>query len=292
MSRNLGDFIVGGTVDFKFNTVNADGSPAALTSGAVSVYKDNGTTESTSGVTLTSTFDSRTGMHHVRITLSSDGTFYSAGSRFSVVLTTGSVGSTSVIGSVLAEFSIAMQTPPMLFAAGPIPLLGILESGTAQSATATTLRMRAGSVLENDVAIGATVHVVSATTGAGQSAVVTDLDSATDTLSLRAWSGGITPTGTITYVVYATAPVEWAGDELIDDIADAVGTRQIPDSYAAAGAQPTMDQALLLSHQATRDLRQKPGSPNTLQVMKPDGSTPSGVELVLDSFSAPTTRSG
>ena len=42
---------------------------------ALSVYK-NSTTESTSGITLAVDYDSRTGMHHVVIDTSSDGTFY------------------------------------------------------------------------------------------------------------------------------------------------------------------------------------------------------------------------
>lgn len=105
-----GDFNPGDVFDFKFATVDGTGAPTALTSGAISVYKDNGTTESTAGVTLTSPFDARTGMHHVRITTVTDGTFYSAGSEFQVVITTGTVSGVSVVGYVLAAFSIQKRS--------------------------------------------------------------------------------------------------------------------------------------------------------------------------------------
>lgn len=104
--QDLGDLNPGDTIDLKFATADSTGAPTALSSGAISVYKDNSTTESTSGVTLTASFDSRTGMNHVRITTASDGTFYSAGSNFQIVLTAGTVNSVSVIGYVVGAFSL------------------------------------------------------------------------------------------------------------------------------------------------------------------------------------------
>lgn len=103
----LGDFAAGDTVDFKFTTRTITGAPTTLSgTPAVSVYKSNGDTESTAGVTLTANFDSRTGLNHVRITTSSDGTFYANGSDFQVVITTGTVGGTSVVGEVVGHFSL------------------------------------------------------------------------------------------------------------------------------------------------------------------------------------------
>jgi hypothetical protein len=106
----LGDITAGSIIDLKFVTANKTGAPTALTSGAISVYKDNSTTESTTGVTLTASFDSRTGMNHVRVDTSADGTFYAAGSNFQVVLTAGTVDSVSVNGYVVASFSIAHRS--------------------------------------------------------------------------------------------------------------------------------------------------------------------------------------
>jgi hypothetical protein len=103
---NLGDRAVGTTLAFDFNTHQADGTPITLAgTPAISVYK-NSTTESTTGVTLTVDYDARTGMHHVVLDTSADGTFYATGNDFSVVVTTGTVNSISVVGTVVARFSL------------------------------------------------------------------------------------------------------------------------------------------------------------------------------------------
>lgn len=103
----LGDFVTGVTIDTKFCTVQSTGAPATLSgTPAISIYKDNSTTQSTSGVTLSADFDAVTGLNNLRIDTSADGTFYSAGSNFQAVITTGTVNSVSVVGYVVAEFSL------------------------------------------------------------------------------------------------------------------------------------------------------------------------------------------
>lgn len=103
----LGDFAKGDTIDLYFTTVNASGVPTTLSgTPAASVYKNNSTTQSTSGVTLTTDFDGVTGLNQVRITTNSDGTFYDVDGSFSVVLTTGTVGGSSVVGYVVGSFSL------------------------------------------------------------------------------------------------------------------------------------------------------------------------------------------
>ena len=187
----LGDFHAGVTIETDFTTVDSTGLPTALAGGTISVYKDQSTTESTSGVTLTASFDARTGMNHVTITCSSDTTFYVRGSRYRITMTAGTVSSVSMIGYVVGEFSIGC-TP------------GVICSGTAQSATSTTLVLQATETL-GDGDIGWTLEVTSASTGAKQRALVTGYVASSKTATL-AWSGGVTPTGTITYTGYASAP--------------------------------------------------------------------------------------
>lgn len=104
----LGDINTSDIIDTKFTTVAAStGAPTTLSgTPAISVYKDNSTTQSTSGVTLSVDFDSVTGLNNVRIDTSSDGSFYAAGSNFQIVITTGTVGGTSAVGYVVGEFSI------------------------------------------------------------------------------------------------------------------------------------------------------------------------------------------
>lgn len=108
MSHYMGDFTPSSVVYVGFNTSKADGTPITLAgTPAVSVYKNGSTAESTSGVTLTVDFDSRTGSHLVAVDTSSDGTFYAAGSDFRVEITAGTVDSISVVGALVGSFSIA-----------------------------------------------------------------------------------------------------------------------------------------------------------------------------------------
>lgn len=105
----LGDFVAGSMIDFKFTTVQpSTGAPFDLAgTPALSVYKDNSTTQSTTGITLTAPFDTVTGLNHCRIDTSADGTFYSADSHFDVVITTGTVDSVSAVGFVVGRFTLA-----------------------------------------------------------------------------------------------------------------------------------------------------------------------------------------
>lgn len=117
--KNLGDFTASKTVRCFFNTRGTTGAPITLAgTPAISVYKDGGTTESTAGVTLTTDFDSRTGLHLVAVDTSADGTFYSAGSDFNIVITTGTVDSISVVGVAVGVFSIANRSALMPTTAG------------------------------------------------------------------------------------------------------------------------------------------------------------------------------
>ncbi len=108
-----GDYNPGDIVYFKFYQWNSSGSqpaPATITSPAISVYKDDNTTESTSGVTLTAAFDSRTGLYQVKIDTNSDSSFYAAGHDFDVVITAGTVGG-SVVSTIVGSFSLQHRSP-------------------------------------------------------------------------------------------------------------------------------------------------------------------------------------
>ncbi len=107
----LGDFKEDGDIFFKFTTrAFATGIPGTLTSGALSVYKDEGgaATEKTTSETyfdIDLDHDSITGFNNVRIDLSGDA-FFATGADYSIVITTGTVDSVSVVGEVIANFSI------------------------------------------------------------------------------------------------------------------------------------------------------------------------------------------
>lgn len=105
----LGDIRASQVLYFHFTTRQfSTGAPITASSLAVSVYKDDSITESTSGITTTFTtgFDSRAGLVSVKIDTSSDGTFYAGGHDFSVVVTGGTADSVSIVGEVVGYFSI------------------------------------------------------------------------------------------------------------------------------------------------------------------------------------------
>jgi hypothetical protein len=109
MSKYLGDFNATDVIDFKFTTFRpSTGAPFTLAgTPVVSVYKDNDTTQSTTGVVLTVDFDTVTGLNHVRVTTTD--AFYANGSEFECVITAGTVDSVSVVGSCIGRFTLRSQ---------------------------------------------------------------------------------------------------------------------------------------------------------------------------------------
>jgi hypothetical protein len=105
MGLYLGDFKEDSTLYFCWDTNDKNGaSITRATNGAIKVYKDDNTSESTSGVTDTEDYDGLTGVHNCKIDLSTDA-FYAKGHDYSVVL----VGATidgETVNAVLATFSI------------------------------------------------------------------------------------------------------------------------------------------------------------------------------------------
>lgn len=108
----VGDFRLGDTFDVKFCTVTTTGAPTALSSGTVVAYPGNSTTEVTAGITLSADFDGRTGLNNVRVVATS-GNGYATATNYQLVLSVGTVGGTSVVGYVVAEFSIENRSAVM-----------------------------------------------------------------------------------------------------------------------------------------------------------------------------------
>jgi hypothetical protein len=100
----LGDFLDNQTVHFMWSSNGANGaSITRATNGTVSVYKDNGTTQTTTGVTDTEDFDALTGIHVC--TIATTDAFYATGSNYTVVLSAATIDGLTV-NAVLAHFSI------------------------------------------------------------------------------------------------------------------------------------------------------------------------------------------
>lgn len=88
--------------------------------------------------------------------------------------------------------------------AGAVSPLGIARQGTAQSATSTTLVLDSSASFADDTAIGMTLVACGSTQGYCQSRAVTDYVGSTDTATVSTWT--VTPSGTVTYYLFGTAP--------------------------------------------------------------------------------------
>lgn len=145
-------------IEFYFNTVDSTGAPVAPSSAFAaadfSIHKDGSATEKTSanGITVTSPFDSKTGLHLITIDTSNDtgdSGFWVAGGRYAIRFETAkTVDSISIDGRMVpnAEFvidapvSVARVTGGINTGAGAITTLDALDTaqdtqhGTTQSA--------------------------------------------------------------------------------------------------------------------------------------------------------------
>jgi hypothetical protein len=111
----------------------------------------------------------------------------------SVGSVTGDIGGIAPNGLTLDAFNIDTN-----------PLFGITRRGTAQSATSTSLVIDSAATFGDDTMNGMTFMACGSTQGYCQSRSATDYVGSTDTATVDTWS--VTPSGTITYFAYGTAP--------------------------------------------------------------------------------------
>lgn len=139
----LGDITIEDTVDFYFSTVGTTGAPATLSgTPVVSAYVGNSTTQITAGITLDVDFDTVTGLNHVRVAATA-ANGYTTGTNVSLVITTGTVGGTSVVGYVVGAFSIGARSA--------FARIGANGAGLTDLATASLLTTVAG-YLDTEIA--------------------------------------------------------------------------------------------------------------------------------------------
>ena len=105
-----GDINLDSTIDIKFCTVTTTGAPTQLAgTPVISAYPDNSLTQLTAGITLTVDFDSVTGLNNVRV-VATGANGYATATNYDLVITTGTVGGTSVVGYVVGSFSIEKRS--------------------------------------------------------------------------------------------------------------------------------------------------------------------------------------
>lgn len=158
----LGERLAGSVITFQLTTT-VNGIPTTMAgSPTVSVYKTNNTTQSTAGVTLTYSggYDGVTGLVNISIDTSADGSFYSGGSDFDVVLLgTPTLGGVSIIGMVLGHFSIGLGATRIRKNTALAGFMFVMtDSTTHQPATGLTVT---GTVSKDAAAFGALTNAVS-----------------------------------------------------------------------------------------------------------------------------------
>lgn len=258
-----GDFAPSTTVYGKFTTFRPSTGASYTLAGtpSLAVYKDASDTQSTTGVSMTADFDSVTGLNHFAIDTSADGTFYSAGSQFQVVIAAGTVDSVSVVGAVVGAFSINATAALRPTTAGRS--LDVSSGGGAgvdwanvESPT-TTLDLSGTTISTSQVAASVTGAVGSVTGAVG---------------SVTGNVGG-NVTGTVSGVTPATAA----------QVA-AVLTTQITEAYRSNGAAPTLAQFMseVLAHLGEVSI-----SGTTKTINQFDHSTPAET-YTLDDATAPS----
>lgn len=104
------DFTVGETLYFMFTTRRfSTGAPFVLAgSPVVSAYEDDSTTQITAGITLGVDHDGVAGLNLLTV-VATGGNGFEAGKQYNLVITTGTVDSVSVVGEVVATFSLGAE---------------------------------------------------------------------------------------------------------------------------------------------------------------------------------------
>jgi hypothetical protein len=257
MTLQLGFVPASSTVTFLFGTYAADGSSvaplSAFEAADVRIYKDGSATQrtSTSGWTMTSPFDSMTGIHQLSIDLSdnTDAGFYAAGSVYEVVLfpDTETIDGKTVF-AVIARFTIGVQAANVTQFGGSA---GTFASGVPEVNTTkfggSTLTQASG-IPEVKVASIANNAVTAA-------AIATD---AIDADALKA--------------------------DAVTEIAAGILATALADVYAANGVAPTLQQAVMAIHQMLMAFEIVS---TEIRVKKLDGSS-SAFNVTLDDAVAPT----
>jgi hypothetical protein len=106
--KHLGDYDPTTAIFDKFTTFRPSTGAPFLLAGTPSLvaWKDNSVTSSTAGLSLTASFGGITGSNHYTVDTSADGTFYAAGSFFSIMIAAGTVDSVSVVGAHVGSFTL------------------------------------------------------------------------------------------------------------------------------------------------------------------------------------------
>ena len=162
MTKYIGDFAAGSVVRIKFNTLSQALIPASPSVPmGFAVYK-NSTTEITAGITVTTDYDGKTGLHLVVIDTSSD-PGYSTGEDYDVVFTAGTVDGKKLERIVLRTFSLENRDRKAnvtqivgqnVNAAAAVTFPAVVANEFTAAGRPTLVQIEASSVLAKEATLG------------------------------------------------------------------------------------------------------------------------------------------
>lgn len=214
MSAYIDDFAVGATVSIHFTTNAATGGKVAPSDpfdlADIRIYKNTSPTQrtSTAGWTISSPFDTETGIHALSVDTSddTDAGFYAAGNDYFVYLIpdTETVDSQSV-AALIGHFSIQNRYKPVTSVTGLTAKVDTLISGVIESGVAGSFPVHMKDTNGAPVTLAAvTVRVANDT---GGYAVVAGSATTTDANGRAVISyaaGVVTATGCVSFLMSAT----------------------------------------------------------------------------------------
>lgn len=302
------DYPLEETIDFKFTSRTAAGVPTTLSGGAVEIYEDNSATQITTAETLTADFDSVTGLNNLRIVATTANGFES-GKSYQAVMSAGTVGGVSVVGEVVAQFSIERSSA---FARLGAPAGASVSADVAAVKAETALIVADTNELQTDWADGGRLDVI--LDARASQTTVDNIE--TDTQDIQTQVGvagaGLTAinlpdqamniTGNITGnvsgsvgsvtgavgSVTAAVTVDTISDGAIGAaaVADIFSTTAITEAYGTDGSAHTVAQILylVLAHLGehanagtTKTLKQLDGSTTAATFTYDDGDNPTSI---------------
>lgn len=238
----------------------ATGIPTVLAgTPVVSAYEDAGLTQITAGITLGVDHDGVVGLNMLTV-VATGANGYEAGKDYALVITTGTVGGVSVVGEVVAEFSIGRSAAAVDLANGTDGL-GAIKTDTAAILvdTGTTLDARIPAALVSgrmDSSTGAMAAdvVTAAAVAAGAIDAATFAAGAIDAAAIadNAIDAGAIAANAITAAKIATDAIGAA--QLAADAVDEIWDEAMAElAQAAPSATPTMRALLALLYMTARN---------------------------------------
>lgn len=269
-SSYQGDISVNQTLDFFFTTANTSEVPTVLAgTPALSVYKANSATQTTTGASVVSDFDSVVGLNQARIVTTD--AFYAPGNDYQIVITTGTINSVSAVGFVVGTFSIENRYSPAM----------VLDTTIATLASQVSFTLTNGPP-DDDAVNGCEIFIVDATTELQVSrGTISDYVGTSKTVTLESDPG--------IYTIAAGDRVKiFVGGARLDATVSsrlAKGTSLV-EGYAVDGSAFTLEQSLYMIWSALAEFAV---SGTTIVAKKLDGST-TAMTFTLDDSSNPTSR--